>query len=70
MSSHPFLDRDMDSQVSIIWREAQVDKSALTSIQAFWTQIFLIPKKILQTVKSMCKRFLWKGDAQSIEKFA
>ncbi|KAH0685683.1 hypothetical protein KY290_017200 [Solanum tuberosum] len=43
----------------------QLVQSVLTSIQAFWSQIFLIPKKLLQTIETLCKRFLWKGDAQS-----
>lgn len=39
--------------------------SVITSIHAFWSHIFLIPKNILQTVETICKRIVWKEDAQS-----
>ncbi|KAH0720194.1 hypothetical protein KY284_005224 [Solanum tuberosum] len=43
----------------------QLVQSILTSIQAFWAQIFLLPKKVLQQVETICKRFLLNDDAQT-----
>uniref|UniRef100_A0A0V0IYZ4 Putative ovule protein n=1 Tax=Solanum chacoense TaxID=4108 RepID=A0A0V0IYZ4_SOLCH len=43
----------------------QLVQSVLTSIQAFWAQIFLLPKKVFQQVEAICKRFLWNGDTQT-----
>lgn len=36
-------------------------KSILFSIQTFWCQIFILPKKILYLVETLCKRYLWTG---------
>lgn len=35
----------------------QLVNSVLTSIQAFWTKIFLLPKQLLKIVETICKRF-------------
>lgn len=43
----------------------QLVQSVLTSIQAIWAQIFLLPKEVLQQVETICKRFLNNGDAQT-----
>ncbi|WMV55137.1 hypothetical protein MTR67_048522 [Solanum verrucosum] len=32
---------------------------------SFWAQVFLLPKKVLQQIETICKRFLWNGDAQT-----
>lgn len=39
----------------------QLIKSVLFSIQTFWTQVFIIPKKIMRMVEAVCRRFLWTG---------
>ncbi|XP_049381354.1 uncharacterized protein LOC125845909 [Solanum stenotomum] len=46
----------------------QLVNSVLTSMQAFWTQFFLLPKQVLKRVETMCKRFLWNGETQVKEK--
>lgn len=40
----------------------QLIQSVLLSIQNFASQIFLMPKKVLQQVETICKRFLWNGE--------
>lgn len=34
-------------------------------MQAFWAQIFVMPKKIIQQVETMRKRFLWKEEVHT-----
>jgi len=43
----------------------QLVNSVLTAMQAFWTQIFLLPKKILKRIETICKRLLWNGEVQA-----
>lgn len=40
----------------------QLVKYVLLAIQIFWAQIFALPKKIIQTVESICRRFMWTGN--------
>ncbi|KAK4726976.1 hypothetical protein R3W88_031893 [Solanum pinnatisectum] len=42
----------------------QLVNSVLSAMQGFWSQIFLMPKKVLKKIESMCKRFLWNGDKE------
>lgn len=42
----------------------QLVQRVLNSIQAFWAQIFLLPKKVMQQVQTIGKRFLWTGEHQ------
>lgn len=37
----------------------QLIKSVLFSIQTFWAQVFIIPKKIVKVIEAICRRFLW-----------
>ncbi|XP_019261681.1 PREDICTED: uncharacterized protein LOC109239557 [Nicotiana attenuata] len=46
----------------------QLIKSVLIAIQSFWSQIFPLPKKIIQQVESICRKFLWTGDTSSSTK--
>lgn len=43
----------------------QLIQSVLLSNQNFWSQIFLVPKKILQQVETICKSFPWNGEVQN-----
>lgn len=36
-------------------------KSLLSSMQTFWCQIFLLPKKLIKAVEAACRNFLWNG---------
>ncbi|XP_019246267.1 PREDICTED: uncharacterized protein LOC109225916 [Nicotiana attenuata] len=38
-------------------------KSVLIAIQTFWAQIFVLPKKIVQFIDTICRRFLWTENA-------
>lgn len=67
----PLLDRMVERITS--WtvkylsyaRRLQLVQSVLSSIQAFWAQIFLLPKKVMQHVETICKRFLCTGEHQN-----
>nr|XP_016476659.1 PREDICTED: uncharacterized protein LOC107798203 [Nicotiana tabacum] len=44
--------------------KAVLVKSVLFAIQIFWAQIFILPKKVIQFIEIICRRFLWTGDAE------
>lgn len=39
--------------------------SVLLSIQVYWYQVFIIPKKVLNEVESSSRAFLWTGEYYS-----
>ncbi|GMP92222.1 hypothetical protein CsSME_00042533 [Camellia sinensis var. sinensis] len=39
----------------------QLIQSALFGIQAYWSTIFILPKKIIKDIESATKNFLWSG---------
>ncbi|XP_019258259.1 PREDICTED: uncharacterized protein LOC109236523 [Nicotiana attenuata] len=39
----------------------QLIKSVLFGIQTYWAQIFLLPKKIMKMIETICRTFLWTG---------
>ncbi|XP_070050256.1 uncharacterized protein [Nicotiana tomentosiformis] len=43
-------------------------KSILFSIQTFWSQVFVLPKKIINEIVATCKKFLWSGEANGSNK--
>ncbi|XP_075111508.1 uncharacterized protein LOC142181830 [Nicotiana tabacum] len=43
-------------------------KSVLAAIQNFWAQIFILPKKIVQFIETICRRFLWSGNTEPTRK--
>ncbi|XP_070014502.1 uncharacterized protein [Nicotiana sylvestris] len=43
----------------------QLIKSVLFAIQSFWSQIFPLPKNIIQGIEIICKRFLWTGETEN-----
>lgn len=46
----------------------QFIKSVLFSIQIFWSQVFVLPKKVVQLIESLCRRFLWTSSVNSSKK--
>ncbi|GAB2268310.1 hypothetical protein Dimus_038709 [Dionaea muscipula] len=46
----------------------QLVKSILMSIQLYWSQIFLISKVVARKVESLCRAFIWAGNALSKHK--
>ncbi|XP_019239049.1 PREDICTED: uncharacterized protein LOC109219081 [Nicotiana attenuata] len=46
----------------------QLIKSVLFSIQTYWAQIFVLPKKITKLIEAMCRSFLWTGDGSISKK--
>ncbi|KAL8107498.1 hypothetical protein AgCh_024056 [Apium graveolens] len=43
---------------------ARLIKVVLNSIQAFWTNHFLLPKGVHRHIRKLLTRFLWKGDTK------
>ncbi|XP_056685776.1 uncharacterized protein [Spinacia oleracea] len=39
----------------------QLVKSVLFGMQLYWCQIFVMPKKVMKTIQSICRCFLWTG---------
>lgn len=42
--------------------------SVLFSIQTFWSQVFILPKKIINEIVATCRKFLWSGGANESNK--
>ncbi|XP_062104096.1 uncharacterized protein LOC133815257 [Humulus lupulus] len=40
--------------------------SILISIHSYWSQIMIIPKQVLKRINSICRAFLWKGQAHFV----
>ncbi|XP_075106880.1 uncharacterized protein LOC142179890 [Nicotiana tabacum] len=39
-------------------------KNVLFSIQVFWSQIFVLPEKIVKVIEATCRSFLWTGTTE------
>lgn len=39
-------------------------KSVLFFIQVYWSQIFFLPKKLVQAIKKNCRTFIWTGGVE------
>uniref|UniRef100_A0A803Q1D7 Reverse transcriptase zinc-binding domain-containing protein n=1 Tax=Cannabis sativa TaxID=3483 RepID=A0A803Q1D7_CANSA len=37
--------------------------SVLVAIQAYWSQMMILPKKVLRSIEAHCRAFLWKGQS-------
>jgi len=46
----------------------QLIKSVLFSIQTYWAQVFVLPKKITKLIEAMCRSFLWTGEGSISKK--
>lgn len=46
----------------------QLVQSILFSIQNYWSQIFLLPKRVMLAIESLCRKFLWAGDLSQTKK--
>lgn len=69
----PLLDKMLESIKS--WTSkflsyagrVQLIKTILFSTQIFWSQVFILPKKVIQVAESLCKNFLWSGGVDTIK---
>src|SRR5688572_30566887 len=43
----------------------QLVNAVLMSISSYWCQIFILPKKVLKEINSVCRPYLWHGDANN-----
>lgn len=46
----------------------QLIKTVLMSMQNFWCQLFILPKKIIKQIQTCCRIFLWTGDISPSKK--
>lgn len=44
-------------------RRITLINSVLIAIQAYWSQVMILPRKILKNIEAICRAFLWKGQA-------
>lgn len=44
----------------------QLTRAVLFSIQAYWTNHFILPGKIHKLIQKLLTRFLWKGDIDTV----
>ena len=57
----------------IVWKSRHISyagrlvliNAVLMSIHVYWGQIFLLPKAVFKQITSICRAFLWSGDANS-----
>ncbi|XP_019234713.1 PREDICTED: uncharacterized protein LOC109215147 [Nicotiana attenuata] len=40
---------------------SQLIQTVLFGIQAYWSQLFVIPSKVLSTIEAYCRSYLWSG---------
>ncbi|XP_060182748.1 uncharacterized protein LOC132612650 [Lycium barbarum] len=46
----------------------QLLRSVLIAVKYFWSQMLPLPKKILQKIETVCRKFLWTGAAEAKNK--
>ncbi|XP_074315706.1 uncharacterized protein LOC141651914 [Silene latifolia] len=39
-------------------------KAVLTQLHVYWARIFLLPKRVIHKVESICRNYLWAGTAE------
>ena len=43
----------------------QLVNAVLMSISSFWCQMFILPKRVLKEINSICRAYIWHGDAKN-----
>lgn len=46
----------------------QLIKSVLFGVQAYWSQLFLLLKKVIKLIEAICRSYLWSGEANITKK--
>lgn len=46
----------------------QLIKTVLFDIQIYWSRIFVLPKKIIKRIETICRTYLWTGGIDSPKK--
>ncbi|XP_059316204.1 uncharacterized protein LOC132067084 [Lycium ferocissimum] len=46
----------------------QFVKAMLFGVQAYWSQLFFMPKKIIKMVEAVCRSYMWSGEATIAKK--
>lgn len=42
----------------------QLIKSVIFGIQTYWAQVFILPKKVLKAIETICRTFPWTGSVK------
>ena len=40
----------------------QMIRIVVVGIQVYWTQIFLLPQKVIKLIEAVCRSYLWSGE--------
>lgn len=51
----------MELKDPVIFRRLQLISAVIFHYQVCWSQIFLLPKSVVNQVEKLCCRFLWSG---------
>lgn len=44
----------------------QLIKSVLFGMQVYWTNVFILPKRVIRVIEQMLNRFFWNGKIDGI----
>jgi len=67
MQSQPLVKKivsrieNWSSKLSSYARRLQLIKSVLFDVQTYWSQVFVLPQKVLKLIQTVCRVFLWIG---------
>jgi len=67
MQSQPLVKKivsrieNWSSKLSSYARRLQLIKSVLFDVQTYWSQVFVLPQKVLKLIQTVCRVFLWTG---------
>ncbi|KAL5194445.1 putative ribonuclease H protein [Glycine soja] len=56
--------RHWSSKLLSIAGRIQLVRSIITAIAQYWMSVFPMPKKIIQKIDSICRLFIWSGNAE------
>ncbi|XP_055824529.1 uncharacterized protein LOC129893059 [Solanum dulcamara] len=46
----------------------QLIRAVLFGVQAYWSQLFLMPKKVIKLIEATCRSYLWTGESTITKK--
>ncbi|XP_015162897.1 uncharacterized protein [Solanum tuberosum] len=52
---------EIQKQILELLGRVQLLKSVLLTVQIYWSQIFQLPKKVVEQIERICRTFLWTG---------
>lgn len=54
--------------MSYAWR-LQLINSVLQGVIGFWSQMYVLPRVVIHRIESLCRKFLWNGNANRQKAF-